>query len=139
MKETPCPADKGEFAKEFYRMKNNIYELNLTAAVALSEAARSAGVNTNEITDEEITLDNGYYEVRFTSDWLQYDCYVDAATGEVPASPPCPSPRPDNVRHAKPAPPEKREAPVFSLRRWRDQAAAAFASSVALNGFLRMM
>ena len=65
-------------------MKNNIYELNLTAAVALSEAARSAGVNTNEITDEEITLDNGYYEVRFTSDWLQYDCYVDAATGEVP-------------------------------------------------------
>ena len=33
---------------------------------------------------EEITLDNGYYEVRFTSDWLQYDCYVDAATGEVP-------------------------------------------------------
>ena len=51
---------------------------------ALSEAARSAGVNTNEITDEEITLDNGYYEVRFTSDWMQYDCYVDAATGEVP-------------------------------------------------------
>ena len=84
MKETPCPADKGDFAKELYRMKNNIYELNLTAAVALSEAARSAGVNTNEITDEEITLDNGYYEVRFTSDWLQYDCYVDAATGEVP-------------------------------------------------------
>ena len=52
-------------------MTNNVYELNLTAAVALSEAARSAGVNTNEITDEEITLDNGYYEVRFTSDWLQ--------------------------------------------------------------------
>ena len=124
MKETPCPADKGEFAKEFYRMKNNIYELNLTAAVALSEAARSAGVDTDEITDEEITLDNGYYEVRFTSDWLQYDCYVDAATGEVPGITTMP---------------EKREAPVFSLRRWRDQAAAAFASSVALNGFLRMM
>ena len=41
-------------------MKNNIFELNLTAAVALSEAARSAGVKTTEITDEEITLDNGY-------------------------------------------------------------------------------
>lgn len=65
-------------------MKNNIFELNLTAAVALSEAARIAGVKTTEITDEEITLDNGYYEVRFTSNWLQYDCYVDAATGEVP-------------------------------------------------------
>lgn len=65
-------------------MKNNIFDLNLTAAVALSEAARSAGVNTSEITDEEISLDNGYYEVRFTSNWLQYDCYVDAATGEVP-------------------------------------------------------
>lgn len=65
-------------------MRNNIYELNLTAAVALSEAARSAGVNTSEITDEEIMLDNGYYEVRFASNWLQYDCYVDAATGEVP-------------------------------------------------------
>ena len=72
MKENPCPADKGVFAKEFI-MTNNVYELNLTAAVALSEAARSAGVDTKEITDEEITLDNGYYEVRFTSDWMQYD------------------------------------------------------------------
>ena len=51
MKETPCPIDKGVFAKEFIIMTNNVYELNLTAAVALSEAARSAGVNTNEITD----------------------------------------------------------------------------------------
>ena len=76
--------DKGVFTKEIEIMKNNIFELNLTAAVALSEAARSAGVKTTEITDEEITLDNGYYEVRFTSNWLQYDCYVDAATGEVP-------------------------------------------------------
>ena len=65
-------------------MKNNVYGRNLTAAAALSEAARSAGVNESEITGEEITLDNGYYEVRFTSNWLQYDCYVDAATGEVP-------------------------------------------------------
>ena len=65
-------------------MKNNIFELNLTAAVALSEAARSAGVDVSEIADEEITLDNGYYEIRFTSDWMEYDCYVDAATGEVP-------------------------------------------------------
>lgn len=84
MKKSPGPRDKGVFTKEIEIMKNNIFELNLTAAVALSEAARSAGVNTNEITDEEITLDNGYYEVRFTSNWLQYDCYVDAATGEVP-------------------------------------------------------
>ena len=65
-------------------MKNNVYGRNLTAAAALSEAARSAGVNESEITGEEITLDDGYYEVRFTSNWLQYDCYVDAATGEVP-------------------------------------------------------
>ena len=84
MKKSPGPRDKGVFTKEIEIMKNNIYELNLTAAVALSEAARSAGVKTTEITDEEITLDNGYYEVRFTSNWLQYDCYVDAATGEVP-------------------------------------------------------
>ena len=65
-------------------MKNNVYGRNLTAAAALSEAARSAGVNESEITGEEITLDNGYYEVRFTSNWLQYDCCVDAATGDVP-------------------------------------------------------
>ena len=64
-------------------MKNNIFELNLTAAVALSEAARSAGVDVSEIADEEITLDNGYYEIRFTSDWMEYDCYVDASNGEV--------------------------------------------------------
>lgn len=84
MKETPCPIDKGIFTKEIKIMKNNIFELNLTAAVALSEAARSAGVDVSEIADEEITLDNGYYEIRFTSDWMEYDCYVDAATGEVP-------------------------------------------------------
>ena len=84
MKETPCPIDKGVFTKEIKSMKNNIFELNLTAAVALSEAARSAGVDVSEIADEEITLDNGYYEIRFTSDWMEYDCYVDAATGEVP-------------------------------------------------------
>lgn len=65
-------------------MTNNVYELNLTAAVALSEAARSAGVNTNEITDEEITLDGGYYAIRFNCLWMRYDCYVDAATGDVP-------------------------------------------------------
>ena len=35
-------------------MKNNVYGRNLTAAAALSEAARSAGVNESEITDEEI-------------------------------------------------------------------------------------
>ena len=83
MKENPCPADKGVFAKEFI-MTNNVYELNLTAAVALSEAARSAGVDTKEITDEEITLDNGYYEVRFTSDWMQYDCYVVPGSTTMP-------------------------------------------------------
>ena len=73
MKETPCPIDKGVFTKEIKIMKNNIFELNLTAAVALSEAARSAGVDVSEIADEEITLDNGYYEIRFTSDWMEYD------------------------------------------------------------------
>lgn len=65
-------------------MKNNVYGRNLTAAAALSEAARSAGVNESEITGEEITLDNGYYAIRFNCLWLQYDCYVDAATGDVP-------------------------------------------------------
>ena len=56
MKETPCPADKGEFAKEFYRMKNNIYELNLTAAVALSEAARSAVCKINIDSDLRLAM-----------------------------------------------------------------------------------
>ena len=65
-------------------MKNNVYGQNLTAAVALSEAARSAGVNRSEITGEEITLDNGYYAIRFNCLWMRYDCYVDAATGDVP-------------------------------------------------------
>ena len=65
-------------------MNNNIVTLNLTADEALDEAVRSAGVNAAELTGEEVTLDNGYYEVRFTSDWMEYDCYVDAATGEVP-------------------------------------------------------
>ena len=51
--------------------------------MTLYEELKARGL-VAQITDEEITLDNGYYEVRFTSDWLQYDCYVDAATGEVP-------------------------------------------------------
>lgn len=65
-------------------MTNNVYELNLTAAAALSRAARSAGVDIRDVADEEITLRRGCYEIRFSDRWMRYDCFVDAATGEVP-------------------------------------------------------
>lgn len=72
---------------------NHFHPLNLTAEAALREAAHTAGVDRTDIRDEEVTLDDGYYEVRFLSDWMQYDCYVDAATGEVPGltATPCPA------------------------------------------------
>ncbi len=63
-------------------MTNTVYEL--TAAVALNAAARAAGVDVTEITDHEIRLSEGYYEIRFTGKWARYDCFVDAATGFVP-------------------------------------------------------
>ena len=73
-------------------MMNHVQELNVPAAAALKAAAESAGVDMSEIIDEEVTLDNGYYEVRFASDWMEYDCYVDAATGEVPGITAFPNP-----------------------------------------------
>ena len=85
MKKAPARIPPGSIYKgDRPIMKNTVYELNVPAAAALKAAAECAGVDTNEIIAEEVTLDNGYYEVRFTSDWMEYDCYVDAATGEVP-------------------------------------------------------
>jgi hypothetical protein len=63
-------------------MKNTVYELN--TAVALTAAAKAVGAELSEITNETVTLVDGYYEVTFDTEWVRYDCYVDAVTGEVP-------------------------------------------------------
>ncbi len=63
-------------------MKNTVYELN--TAVALAAAVKAVGAELSEITNETVTLVDGCYEVTFDTDWVRYDCYVDAVTGEVP-------------------------------------------------------
>ncbi len=66
-------------------MKNNHYTLPLavSADAAVLAAAAYAGLDSRELGDLSILRADGLYEVRFTSDWTQYDCYVDETDGEV--------------------------------------------------------
>ena len=36
-----------------------------------------------EVLSADVSLADGLYEVLLHSEWMDYDCYVDAATGEV--------------------------------------------------------
>ena len=52
------------------------------------EAAILAAIGYAQLTKEEagginVRRADGLYEVTFASDWMTYDCYVDAADGEV--------------------------------------------------------
>lgn len=118
-------------------MKKIVYEIELSAAAALSRAVRSVGSDIRTITDNEVTLDNGYFFVRFCDDWMQYECYVDADTGEVPGifSVPLAPSQKGGYETTGSSPISERAGCAF----FGNQVAAALASSVFRKGLLRMM
>ena len=56
---------------------------NIIANTAVQAAAAYAGLTVSELSDLSVLHSSGLYEVRFDTDWMRYDCYVDERGGEV--------------------------------------------------------
>ena len=59
-------------------MKNNI-----SGNAAIHAAIEYAQLIGQEVYHINARRTDGLYEVTFETDWMRYDCYVDAADGEV--------------------------------------------------------
>lgn len=55
----------------------------ITSIGALNAAFCALGLEQQEIYGLSIVRAEGLYELRFATDFVSYDCYVDAASGEV--------------------------------------------------------
>lgn len=51
--------------------------------MAICAAAHEAGVTEQEMKNTLVSNQNGLFEVRFTTEWMMYDCYVDEESMEV--------------------------------------------------------
>ncbi len=51
--------------------------------LAISAAASEAGVSEQDMKDIMVTQKDGLIEVRFITDWMIYDCYIEQDTYEV--------------------------------------------------------
>ena len=56
---------------------------NIPANTAVQAAAAYAGLSVSELSDLCVLHSDGLFEIRFDTDWMRYDCYVDDADGEV--------------------------------------------------------
>ena len=50
---------------------------------AINAAAREAGVAVTDMRDTKVLQKDGLIEVRFITDWMIYDCYMEQGTMEV--------------------------------------------------------
>ena len=55
----------------------------ISISSAIQAAADYAGYALEDIRCTEKHYANGLFEIGFDTDWSRYDCFVDAATGEV--------------------------------------------------------
>ena len=60
-------------------MNNDI----ISISSAIQAAADYAGFSAEDIRCTEKRYANGLFAISFDTDWSWYDCFVDAATGEV--------------------------------------------------------
>ena len=51
--------------------------------VAVAAAVLYGNLRSREVLSADVSLADGLYEVRLHSEWMDYDCYVDASNGEV--------------------------------------------------------
>ena len=52
--------------------------------VAVAAAVLYGNLRNREVLSADVSFSDNLYEVIIHSEWMDYDCYVDAATGEVP-------------------------------------------------------
>ncbi len=51
--------------------------------MAIRTAAKEAGITEQDMKDIMVTQKDGLIEVRFITEWMIYDCYMDQETYEV--------------------------------------------------------
>lgn len=51
--------------------------------VAVAAAVLYGNLRSREVLSADVSLSGGLYEVLLHSEWMDYDCYVDASNGEV--------------------------------------------------------
>lgn len=51
--------------------------------VAVAAAVLYGNLRSREVLSADVSLADGLYEVLLHSEWMDYDCYVDASNGEV--------------------------------------------------------
>lgn len=51
--------------------------------VAAAAAVLYGNLRNREVLSADVSLADGLYEVLLHSEWMDYDCYVDASNGEV--------------------------------------------------------
>ena len=51
--------------------------------MAIRTAAKEAGITEQDMKDIMVTQKDGLIEVRFITDWMIYDCYIEQETYEV--------------------------------------------------------
>lgn len=51
--------------------------------VAVAAAVLYGNLHSREVLSADVSFADGLYEVLLHSEWMDYDCYVDASNGEV--------------------------------------------------------
>lgn len=51
--------------------------------VAVAAAVLYGNLRNREVLSADVSFADGLYEVMLHSEWMDYDCYVDASNGEV--------------------------------------------------------
>lgn len=51
--------------------------------VAVAAAVLYGNLRDREVLSADVSFADGLYEVLLHSEWMDYDCYVDASNGEV--------------------------------------------------------
>ena len=60
-----------------------MHELIISPNRALERALQETGLDRQQVYRVRCTLDGGLYDIRFCTDWLRYQLYLDAESGEV--------------------------------------------------------
>ena len=62
---------------------NDITAHVIDPQVAVAAAVLYGNLRSREVLSADVSFADGLYEVLLHSEWMDYDCYVDASNGEV--------------------------------------------------------
>lgn len=60
-----------------------MHELIISPNRATDLALTETGLDREQVFRVHCTLDGGLYDIRFCTDWLRYQLYLDAESGEI--------------------------------------------------------